>query len=451
MAKAEHARIVALSIWPVASYLLLPYAVLSLLWRALRYRPYAEHWPERFGFMSRPAGRRIIWVHAVSVGEVRSAAALVQALQSRYPSHTVLVTTMTPTGAEQVRKLFGGSVEHRYLPYDVPDMVARFLDRIRPELALIAETEFWPNLFAACRRRNIPLFLVNVRISASALAGYLRMPQTARTMFTSAELVCAQTRTDAQRLRNLGVMESGLFVTGNLKFDAPVPSNVHESGRALRRQWGEGRAIWVAGSTHAGEESKLLDTYSKLKSLWPSLLLVLVPRNPERFGSVYRYCRIRRLSVVRRSAQDGEIPVDVDVVLGDTMGELQHFYAAADVAFVGASLVKLGGHNILEACAVGVPVVFGPHMFHCEDVAALAVECGAARQVYDAAALAEAVDAYLGNAELRRAAGVAALRMVEQNCGSLELTLELVSREMRRLRIASVAAAGLGAVSEAGG
>lgn len=416
--------------WAIASYLLAPAAVLALLWKGLRYRPYLRRWPERFAIGLARQREPVIWVHAVSVGEVRSAVPLVRALMERYPRHAVLVTTMTPTGAEQVERLFGDSVEHRYLPYDLPGVVARFLDRIRPSLVVVAETEFWPNLFLACRRRGIPLTLANVRISAGSLAGYLRAPATARAMFTSADLICAQTRTDAQRLRNIGVPEQRLFVTGNLKFDFPVSDEVLCSGRRLRAHLGAERFVWVAGSTHAGEEDKILNALVRLRERWSNLLLVIVPRDPERFGRVTRLVRRRGLHVVRYSELPAEFDSRTEVLVGDTMGELQKFYAAADLAFVGASLVRRGGHNILEPAAASIPVVFGPHMFNFEEIAATVLEAGAGRQVYDELELAEAVELYIRNPALRAAAGHAGRRVIETNRGSVRRTLEHFSREV---------------------
>lgn len=423
--------------WAVLSYLLVPAAVVGLLWKGLHYRPYLRRWSERFAIGLERRRGRTIWVHAVSVGEVRSAVPLIRELMSRHPGHRMLVTTMTPTGAEQVEQLFGGTVEHLYLPYDLPDVVARFLNAVRPSLAVIAETEFWPNLFAACRRRGIPLVLANVRISAHSLAGYLRVPVTARAMFTSADLVCAQTRTDAQRLRNLGVAEHRLFVTGNLKFDMPVPAAVIERGRDLRQRWGGGRFVWVAGSTHPGEEEKLLRAYSCLRSRWPGLLLVLVPRDPERFTAVTRMVRRRSLRAERHSESRDALDPHVDVLIGDVMGQLHEFYAAADLAFVGASLVRRGGHNILEPGAVGVPVVFGPHMFNFEEIAAGVLEVGAGIQVYDESELSEAAELYISNPALRTAAGAAARAAIESNQGSVSLTLAHMARHMQpQMRVA---------------
>jgi 3-deoxy-D-manno-octulosonic-acid transferase len=412
-----------MTLWAIVVYLLLPYAFANLVWRALRYPAYWHRWPERFGFVERLAGRRVIWVHAVSVGEVRSAAPLIEALVDRYPQHRLVVTTMTPTGSEQVRELFADRVHHCYVPYDFPDAVRRFLERVNPEVAVIAETEFWPNIFAECRKRRIPLLLVNGRVSQASLRGYLRVPKTTRAMLMQADLLCAQTRTDAQRLRNLGAPEQLIKVTGNLKFDVELPAHLLEQGRELREHWGGARPVWIAASTHGGEEGKLLDAFALLRGLCPALLLVLVPRHPERFGAVARLCRRRGFATALRSRYREALPAGTQVLVGNTMGELQLLYAAADVAFIGGSLVPKGGQNLLEACAVKVPVIFGPHMFHFEEISAMALERGAARQVHDVAELVRAVALYFEQPDLRRAAGRAAHTLVTDNQGALERTL----------------------------
>jgi 3-deoxy-D-manno-octulosonic-acid transferase len=426
--------------WSVIAYLLLPYAVANLVWRGLRYRAYWRRWPERFGFVVPQGARRTIWVHAVSVGEVRSSAALIAALAERYPQHRLVVTTMTPTGSEQVRDLFGDRVSHCYVPYDFPDAVRRFFERVNPELAVIAETEFWPNIFAECRRRAIPLLLVNGRVSSASVRGYLHVPKLARAMLENAALLCAQTRADAQRLRNLGAPDRLVHVTGNLKFDVALPASLLEEGRELRAQWGRGRPVWIAASTHGGEERRVLDAFAVLRRTWPSLLLVLVPRHPERFAAVARLCKRRGWRIALRSATRAALPDGVAILVGDTMGELQRLYAAADVAFVGGSLVPKGGQNLLEACAVAVPVIFGPHVFNFEEITAMALERGAARQVHDADGLAAALALYLDQPELRRAAGRAARTLVTDNRGALPRTLALIEQTLGPTRLAAAAA-----------
>jgi 3-deoxy-D-manno-octulosonic-acid transferase len=426
------------SAWRIVVYLLLPYAIGNLIWRGLRYSEYWHRWPERFGFVAPLRGSRVLWVHAVSVGEVRSAAPLVTALVAHYPQHRIVVTTMTLTGSRQVRELFGDRVSHCYVPYDFPGAVRRFLERVRPEAAVIAETEFWPNLFDECGRRRIPLLLVNGRVSQASLRGYLRVPNITRAMLANADLLCAQTRVDAQRLRNLGVPEHLIHVTGNLKFDVELPAQLLEEARVLRDRWGRERPVWIAASTHAGEERKVLETYALLKRRHPELLLVLVPRHPERFQAVARLCR-RRFTVALRSRTQGALPAGTEVLVGDTMGELQCLYAAADVAFIGGSLVPHGGQNLLEACAVHVPVVFGPHMFHFEEISAMALERGAARQVHDVQGLVESIALYFEQPDLRRAAGRAAHTLVTDNRGALGRTLALVEDALRVAAASAVA------------
>ena len=422
------------ALWSVAAYCLLPYALFNLVWRGLRYPAYWSRWPERFGCGASVGGGKSIWIHAVSVGEVRSAAQLVRALGRRYPDHRLMVTTGTPTGSEQVRELFADRVSHSYVPYDLPGAVRRFMDRVAPEFAVVAETELWPNLFGECGKRGIPLFLVNVRISPDSLRRYKRVPVATNAMLANAGLLCAQSRWDARQLEDLGVSRGLIHVTGNLKFDAPVKESVLAEGRKLRRLWGRERFVLIAASTHPGEERRVLEAFGRLKARFPHLLLVVVPRHPERFTRVARLCRRKGRNVVRRTGHTGELAPDVDIVVGDTMGELQKLYAASDVAFVGGSLVAVGGHNILEACAVGVPVIFGPHMFQAEEVGAKAVERGAARRVADFAGLADAVGAYVERPELLDAAAAAARALVVDNRGALERTLRLIEGSLTSVR-----------------
>ena len=414
------------TVWSIVAHCLLPYALLMLLWRGMSYPAYWRRWKERFGYVTPMCGERTVWVHAVSVGEVRAASELVNALAKRHPGHRILVTTATPTGAEQVRELFGERVSHSYVPYDLPAAVRRFMNRVEPDFAVVAETEFWPNLFGECRRRRIPLLLVNVRVSQTSSRGYKRFPRTSHAMLVNADVLCAQTARDARQLEDLGVSKHLIHVTGNLKFDVPVAASLVRAGERLRRDWGAERFVLIAASTHRGEERCALAAFARLRREHPEVLLVLVPRHPERFNRVARLCRRAGYNVVRRSEHRGGLRATVDVLVGDTMGELQKLYVASDVAFIGGSLVPIGGHNLLEACAVGVPVIFGPYMFHVEEISAMAVERGAARQVDGIQSLAEAVAGYLEQPATRAAAGDAARRLVGDNRGSLQRTLKLI-------------------------
>ena len=414
------------AVWSMALYFLLPYALFHLLRRGMSYPAYWSRWPERFGYCASTPGGKSIWIHAVSVGEVRTASHLVDSLARRYPSHRLVLTTATPTGSRQVRDLFADRVIHSYVPYDLPAAVSRFMDRVNPEFAIVAETEFWPNLFGECRKRGIPLLLVNVHVSPASLRRYKRVPVATNTMLANADLLCAQAGKDARQLEGLGVSKHLIHVTGNLKFDAPVEESLLDEGRRLRGDWGRERFVFIAASTHPGEERRVLAAFARLRSTFPRILLVLAPRHPERFGGVVRYCRRAGYNVVRRTDHAGALAPAVDVVIGDTMGELQKLYAASDIAFIGGSLVQVGGHNLLEACAVGVPVIFGPHMFQTEEISVMALERGAARRITDVGSLVEAVAAYIEQPALRKTAGEAARALVADNRGALQRTLKLI-------------------------
>jgi 3-deoxy-D-manno-octulosonic-acid transferase len=403
-------------------YLLIPVALTRLAWRGLRNRGYWRRWAERFGFVPRLEGP-VIWVHAVSVGEVRASESLVKALARDYPGHKILITTMTPTGASTVRELFSTAVAHCYVPYDLPTAVWRFLNRARPRLALIMETELWPNLYHQCRKRGIPLVLANVRMSEKSARGYRRFTSFTRATLANVSLVGAQTEADALRVRTLGAAR--VEVTGSIKFEMDVPADLVVKATALRSGFDD-RPVWVAASTRAGEEEYVLDALARLHARIPRLLLVLVPRHPERFDSVAKLCLQRGFRTERRSERKDGVAPDTAILLGDTMGELLLFHSAADVSYIGGSLVPRGGQNLLEAAAVGTPVVFGPHMFNFGDISCMALERGAGRQVQDAVELANAVADYLENPAARKAAGEAGLRMVAENRGALAKTLALV-------------------------
>jgi 3-deoxy-D-manno-octulosonic-acid transferase len=405
-------------------YLLIPPVVYRLLRRGLRNRGYWRRWGERFGFAPRLA-ESILWVHAVSVGEVRAAAPLVRALQRDYPGHRVLVTTMTPTGSATVRDLFGDSVSHCYVPYDLPTAVARFLRRTRPKLALIMETELWPNLFHACHVRQIPLVLANVRLSEKSARGYRWFRTLAQATLANVSRVGAQSEDDAIRMRALGA--AAVEVTGSIKFELNVPADLAQRAQTLRAGFGT-RPVWIAASTRDGEEHQVLDALALIRQRVPNVLLVLVPRHPERFEWAARLCEQRGYTLARRSTGLSTIGTGTDILLGDTMGELLLFYAAADVAFIGGSLRPLGGQNLLESLAVGTPVVFGPHMFNFSDISSMALERGAARQAHDAGSLAAIVGDWLENPSARREAGEKGRKMVVENRGALDKTLALVSR-----------------------
>ena len=405
--------------------LLVPIVLLRLLWRGFRNPGYWRRWPERFGFIPAVAGR-LIWIHAVSVGEVHAAAPLVRALQNNYPGYQLLITTTTPTGSLQVRKLFGAQVTHCYVPYDLPSAVRRFLDRARPELALIMEMEIWPTIFHQCRARSIPICVANARMSEASMRRYLRFPRLTQATLQQVSVLAVQSNSDAERLRLMGAADEVIVITGSIKFDIDSPPRLKESAVALRHTWGVERPVWIAASTHAGEEEQVLAVHASLKKYFSNLLLVLVPRHPERFAHVARVARNHEFDIALRSEGAKRLGAQIDVLIGDTMGELPLFFAAADMAFIGGSLVVTGGHNLLEASAAGIPVIFGPHMFNFDEISRTALAHGAGTQVRNQTELGEAVTAYLRDPGLRRHVGEAGKKMVEENRGALEKTLKLL-------------------------
>jgi len=407
------------------SYLAAPLVAGVLLWKGFANRAYWERFEERFGFGRSRLERPGIWLHAVSVGEVVAASSLVKALRARYPELPIVITTVTPTGARRVKDLFGDSVLHSYAPYDTPGSVRRFFARMQPKLAIIMETELWPNLYAECGRRGIPLVLANARISPRSVERYRRFSGLFGYALSHGIVIGAQSERDAERFRSLGAATARVHVTGNLKADVGFPPEVPELGARFRAEHLAGRPSWVAASTHEGEESQVLDAHVAVRSSLPGALLFLVPRHPERFASVADLLTSRGIRFSRRSA--GSVPAQEDeVFLVDTLGDLPMFYAAADLAFVAGSLVPIGGHNLLEPAALGKPVLAGPHNFNAEDLATLLEEAGALEIVQDATGLAAAVVRLLSDDELRRTRGEKALRAVSENGGALERLLGLI-------------------------
>jgi 3-deoxy-D-manno-octulosonic-acid transferase len=405
-------------------YCFAPLAAGLALWRALRA---GEDWRalrERFGFgVAPPAGA--IWVHAVSVGEVQLAAALVRELRRRYPERALLVTTATPTGRRRALEAFGAEAAVRYLPYDLPDAVARFLGRARPALALILETELWPNLYRECWRRGIPVLLANARLSPASVRRY-RWLRGLIAETLAGVTVAAQSAADAARFRELGAAPERVHEAGNLKFDVAVLPAVAREGAALRAALGAKRPVWVAGSTHAGEEEQLLDAHRLLGERVADALLVLAPRHPPRFEAVAALLGRRGVRFRRRTERLPPEP-GTPVLLVDTLGELPAFYAAADVAFVGGSLVPVGGHNLVEPAALGRALLSGPATFNAEAVARLLREAGALEIVADSSALAARLAALLTDPAARARAGDRGLAVVAANRGALAKVLALAA------------------------
>lgn len=405
--------------------LCMPLVLLRLLYRAIKAPAYARRWSERFalGGDVRAGG---IWVHAVSVGESIAAAPMVRELLKRYPELPITITCMTPTGSEQIRKLFGGQVGHAYLPYDLPWLQRRLLRRLKPRVGIIMETELWPNLVAEATRAEVPLVLANARLSERSARGYQRVSALVRPMFAALDWVAVQSQAEALRFIKLGVAREQLQVTGSIKFDFRADPALLQQAADLRARWGE-RPVWIAASTHAGEDEQVLRAHQAVLQALPDALLILVPRHPERFDAVARQVQDAGLAAVRRSS--GQLPAaDQQVLVGDTMGELVMLYACADVAFVGGSLVPNGGHNYLEPAALGLPVLSGPHRFNFTEISELLEGAEALQVVSDERALALAVQALLGDEAARERAGAAGRAVVQDNQGALERLLAGIVR-----------------------
>ncbi|WP_425493827.1 lipid IV(A) 3-deoxy-D-manno-octulosonic acid transferase [Dyella silvatica] len=411
-------------------YLVTPFIMLRLLARGVRYRDYHRRWRERFGFPSAPAVSGSLWVHAVSVGEVNAAEPLIKALRDSYPNAPLVVTTVTPTGSERVRQLFGDSVVHVYLPYDLPFAVSRFLQRVRPRLAIIVETEIWPNLYFACRRRGIPLMIVNARLSERSLRGYKPMGGLVRSALSCVCLIAAQSRTDAARYHLLGADPSTILVSGNMKFDMPVADGAVPAGEELRQQWGRLRPVWIAGSTHEGEEMPVLEAHLEVLKRLPDALLLIAPRHPERFKMVEHSARSLGFSVATRSAD--RVPSEShQVFVIDAMGELMPFYAAADLAFVGGSLIPIGGHNVLEPAALSTPVLVGPHTFNFEEITLTLIREGGGARVKGKEDLGKEVLRLLLDTARRERMGASARVVFDSERGAVRRVMGLIDKQLQ--------------------
>ncbi len=403
--------------------LLLPFACFWVF-RGVVNRAYWNKLPQRFGF-GFPTFKRCIWIHAVSVGEVQAAVPLIRALARRFPHRSLLVSTVTPTGAARVEALFGDSVTHCYIPFEAPFAIRRFFRSVDPQIALIMETEIWPNLYRGCGVRHIPLILVSARISPKSVPGYRKLMPLIRETLSHGIIIAAQSQADADRFLELGASPSRTSVTGNIKFDVELDPELPQRGLALRQQLFAERPVWVAASTHDGEEAQVLDAHKKLLEGRKDLLLVLVPRHPERFSAVRELAQKKGFRVVSRT-EDRPCDADTQVFLCDTMGELPLFYAASDIAFVAGSLTPIGGHNLLEPAALGRPIVTGPHLFNAQEIADMFVAREACRIVADSAELAGVVAELLAHPDAAERLGKNGYDIVAANRGALQRLLVLL-------------------------
>ena len=402
-----------------------PFLRMRLRRRARKQPEYAQHIDERFGEYNFSAGKPVIWLHAVSLGETRAAEPLVKQLLQRYPQHQILLTHMTPTGRAAGKELFGLQVLQCYLPYDYSYAMKKFLAHFKPVIGIVMETEIWPNLFAACQEKNIPLFLVNARLSQKSASAYAYAKPLVRDALSGLQHIAAQTESDAQRLRELGA--ENISVCGNMKFDVAVPDEMIQRGNQLRALFGL-RPVFLAASTRDGEELQLIDYIEQFNNT--NLLVVIVPRHPQRFDEVGALIQKRGLKMQRRS-DNQSIHADTKVVLGDSMGEMLAYYQACDVAFVGGSLLPLGGQNIIEACAVGRPVIVGPHTFNFKDAVNNAVACGAAVQVNDVKELVNKANELLSDKLRQQTTGAAGREFCALHRGATVRTMQVIQATLK--------------------
>ena len=403
--------------------LLLPYAVYWLV-RGIGNRSYWPKLGQRFG-VGYPQLERSIWIHAVSVGEVVAAGPLIRAVLREWPDDRVVVSTVTPTGAARVAAIFGDRVDHCYIPFETPFSVNRFFRSLSPRMALVMETEIWPNLYHGCGSRGIPLVLVSARISERSVRNYRRLLPLFRETLSHGIVIAAQSPRDAERFLSLGASPERTRVTGNIKFDIELPDDLEARGAAFREATFGARPVWVAASTHDGEEQQLLEAHRLLLERDPSALLVLVPRHPQRFAAARELLARTGLATVART-DDRPCDPETQVFLGDTMGEVTLFYAAGDVAFVGGSLVPIGGHNLLEPAALGRPIASGPHTFNAPEIANELVRLGGCRIVTGPADLAGVVGNWFEDAGAARRAGRAAHDSLRANRGALDRLLAMI-------------------------
>ena len=413
-------------------YSIMPFILIRLLWRSRHTVDYRKRWNERFGYIKRVEKGEAIWIHAVSVGETLAAIPLVKILIKQYGSQfNIVVTTTTPTGSALVTKYLRHQVIHLYAPFDIPPCVSRFLRRLNVKLCVIMETELWPNLLAICKNEQIPVILANARLSERSARRYSWVSTLTKKMLSAYHTVAAQGVLDGERFLQLGLDPKKLTVTGNVKFDLQIAEELIAQGKAIRAQIGNERRVFIAASTHEGEDIVVLDAFEKIRAVVPNLFLILAPRHPDRFTKVADLCQQRKYSVALRS-QKTELNETVDILLLDTIGELQMIYAASDIAFVGGSLVNTGGHNIIEPAALGLPILTGPHLDNFSEISKLLQNAGAAQVITDAQNMADLVIGLCSAKELREKIGLCAQKTIETNRGALQQHVDCIERCLNR-------------------
>jgi 3-deoxy-D-manno-octulosonic-acid transferase len=387
---------------------------------------YWSRWRERFGFLpSIDISRPLLWMHAVSVGEVEASSPLIDRMLTQLPQYQILITTVTPTGAQMVQKRFDNKVVHLYLPYDLPFSVCRFLRQVQPSICVVMETELWPNLYYFCHQKSIPIILANARMSLPSLKGYRLFKGLIKKTLACITQVIAQSKIDADRIISMGCDPAKVSIAGNMKFDVDLPSSIHEQAQNIRESIFPNRQIWIAASTHDNEEMIVLDAYKRILQVHPDCLLILAPRHPQRFSKVANLCAKYKLEFTRKS-DNKDCRESTQVFLLDTLGEMQLYFACSDLAFIGGSLVPAGGHNMLEPASVGVPIISGIHVANFQEICDLLQQANAIRLVQDGIGLSETVIELFGDLKLRQQMGENAKRLVAENRGSADQVMSIL-------------------------
>ena len=403
--------------------LCIPFVWLKLLWRGYKSAEYRPRKLERFGWFDAPDLQHSIWFHTVSVGELLAAEPVIRAVQQRFPGRSIVITSMTPTSSELIRKLFGHSVFHVYAPYDVPVFVDAFLKKVKPEFLVIMETELWPNMIHKTHKLGCPVVLANARLSERSAKGYQRLAPAITWMLDGLSLILCQYPNDAMRFRSLGIAADKIHVTGSVKYDIDVSEDSVSEGASIRAALLPGQQVWIAASTHEGEDSIVLDVHAQLRKLFPGLVLVLVPRHPERFDRAFELSEQQGFHTYRRTIHPC-IAADAEVFVVDTMGEMMAFYAASDIAFIGGSFVEIGGHNPIEPAALSKPIVMGPHIFNFEAICDQLIAAKGLEVVHDAEQLRRSLAVLLGDAALVESRGLSAAGVVAGGRGAVNRVVD---------------------------
>lgn len=414
-------------IYTLLLYLIQPLVWIRLLWRGRKAPAYRKRWLERYGFCKTKVVAGGIMLHSVSVGETIAAIPLIKKLRQSYPDLPITVTTMTPTGSDRVKSMLGDEVYHVYLPYDLPCAMKRFFSYVQPKIVIVMETELWPNMITTLNKQGVPLIIANARLSERSAKGYKKLGKMTQSLMQKITLIAAQNVEDGERFLSLGLKPEQLVITGSLKFDISVADDLSAKIATLKNQWASQRPVWIAASTHEGEDQIILAAHQRLLKSFPNLLLILVPRHPERFNDVKKLTEQTGLSFVTRSSGETPSP-ETQVVIGDTMGEMMLLYGISDLAFVGGSLIEHGGHNPLEPAAHAIPVLMGPYIFNFKDICRKLEQDGGLLTVSNSESLADSVNKLLTDSDYRTNTGNAAASVLKKNQGALDKLLDVINR-----------------------